>query len=59
MKTAQIKEIASDIVEMLLTTVTEGDYATRPLEALRVWQIESNRKLDEKIFNRVIALIEW
>jgi hypothetical protein len=52
-------EIAQDLTWMLCNTITDGDYATRPARALRIWETEMGTVLDQSQADEILNLIEW
>ena len=52
-------EIAQDLTWMLCNTITDGDYATRPARALRIWETENSQALDQSQADEILNLIEW
>jgi hypothetical protein len=52
-------EIAQDLIWMLCNTITDGDYATRPARALRIWETEMGTVLDQSQADEILNLIEW
>jgi len=57
--TKLVNAIAKDVAWMLATSMTDGDYETRPARALRTLEKEYNLQLNEDHFNQVLAKIEW
>ena len=53
--------IAQDLTWMLCNTITDtdGDYATRPARALRIWETETATVLDQSQADEILNLIEW
>jgi hypothetical protein len=51
--------IAQDLTWMLCNTITDGDYATRPARALRIWETEMGTVLDQSQADEILNLIEW
>ena len=51
--------IAQDLTWMLCNTITDGDYATRPARALRIWEAEMGTVLDQSQADEILNLIEW